>query len=102
LNFLRSSLLISLVSLFVLTGYANEAFCDCHERHPAEQTGHGDSFPPDGGDCQCICHQVFSNVSGAPVQTGSFAGEVQAVVPQADEFPPDAVPPGIDHPPQLA
>jgi hypothetical protein len=101
-TFLRSSLLISLVSLLVLTGYANEIFCDCQDEHRQEMTEHGKSDPSKGDDCQCICHQVFSNVSSAPMQTVALFCAVQMLARLTDEFPPDAVPLGIDHPPQLA
>jgi hypothetical protein len=102
LKFLRSSLLISLVSLLVLSGYASELFCNCHDEHRQEMTEHGKSGPAKGDDCKCICHQAVSNVSSAPMQTGAMHCTVQAVVRHVDEFPPDAVPLGIDHPPQLA
>jgi len=102
LKILRSSLLISLVSLLVLTGYASEMFCDCDDEHRHEMTEHGESVPAEGDDCQCICHQSVSNLSGASVQAGAVLCAVQSAVRHADEFPPDAVPRGIDHPPQLA
>jgi hypothetical protein len=99
---LRSSLLISLVSLLVFSGYASEFFCDCHHEHGQEMTEHGQPSPANGDGCQCVCHQAVSDVLIAPPQTEAAVCTVQAVIRHADEFPPDAVPLGIEHPPQIA
>lgn len=101
-NLLRSSLFISIVSLLLLTGYASEVFCGCHDEHHLEMAEHGESAPAEGDDCKCVCHQAVSDFSGPPVQTEAVFRTVRAVVRHADEFPPDAVPLGIDHPPQIA
>ena len=102
LKVLRSSLFISILSLLILTGYASGIFCDCHDGPQQEMTGHGKSAPATGDDCQCLCHQMVSDVSGLPVQLGAVLCVVLETVQHADQFPPDAVPLGIDHPPQIA
>lgn len=103
----RSSLFIAVVSLFVLTGFGYDVFGDCCGDHPAKQTEHAKSVtqkqaPSSGNDCHCLCHQVISHFTGEPVRVAAAILVPATFVPHADEFPPDAVPVGIDHPPQLA
>lgn len=100
LNLLRSSLFISILSVLLLTGYASEIFCDCHDGHQQEMTEHGKSTPTTGDDCQCSCHQMVSDVSAAPVQLEAVLCVALETVRHADQFPPDAVPLGIEYPPQ--
>lgn len=107
LRFLRSNLFIAIVSLLVVTGYGFDLFGECcaDERH--EYVEHGKSAPndqaPGGNDgCQCICHQVVPPISLEPVQMAVAVFVAADFVAHADEFPPDAVPLGIDYPPQLA
>ena len=107
MRFLRSNLIIAIVSLFVLTGYGFDLFGDCCSHPEQAQVEHGNSGPkgqPSGsGDgCQCVCHQVIIPLSLDPMRV-AFADVVSTdFVAHADEFPPDAVPLGIDYPPQLA
>ncbi|MEP6672685.1 MAG: hypothetical protein ABJF10_26210 [Chthoniobacter sp.] len=102
MNFLRSTLLIAIVSLLVLTGYAHAVTdtCCAHEQQQ-EQTGNGNAASTSDDGCQCLCHQIFSNVSAAPVRLPAL-GLVLPAVRMPGEFPPDTVPQGIDYPPQLA
>ena len=102
LKFLRSSLFLSIISLLLLTGYASEIFCDCHGGHSQEMTEHGDSTPATGDDCQCVCHQMISDVFAAPMQLRKLLSATLDAVPHTDQFPPDAVPLGIEYPPQRA
>ena len=107
MSFLRSSLCIAIVSLFVLTGYAWDVLDYCCEHENQVQVDHakhhsGKKAPEQKNDCKCICHQVFS---GSEVESVRVAPRVQTpmdFIGHAEEFPPDAVPPGIDYPPQLA
>ena len=102
LKFLRSKLLIVIVSVFVLTGYAHAVMSRCCANEKQEQVGHGKSAPAADDGCQCLCHKIFSNVSATPVRLPILVLVLQEVRLTADEFPPDAVPRGIDYPPQLA
>jgi hypothetical protein len=105
-SLLRSSLFIAIVSLFVLTGFAHGVFGDCCE-HDKQQTQSAKTAPDKkapqkSDDCRCLCHQVISHLTVDPVRV--VAGELvpMALRMHANEFPPDAVPLGIDVPPQLA
>ena len=69
--------------------------------------GPGQSAPndqtPDGeDDCQCLCQKIVTPLTVAPTQVADALFVPAAFVAHADEFPPDAVPLGIDYPPQLA
>jgi hypothetical protein len=105
-SLLRSSLFIAIVSLFVLTGYAHGVVGDCcaHEKQQTQsaRTAPGKDSPQESDDCQCLCHQVISHFTGdpVPVAAGTLVPMTRKMHP--DEFPPDAVPVGIDVPPQLA
>ena len=102
LKALRSTLLIAIVSLFVLTGYARAVMDKCCAMEQTERAAHDGSVPVEEHGCSCLCHQVFSNVFAMPVRLPAVVLVLQAVRLPADEFPPDAVPPGIDVPPQLS
>ena len=107
MSFLRSSLFIAIVSVLVLTGYACDVLdYDC-ESEKQEQTmpdgaPSGKDVPAEKDDCQCLCHQIFTAQSAAPVRIASGIPGVADYLVQPDEFPPDAVPLGIEYPPQLA
>jgi hypothetical protein len=100
LHFLRSTILTVIVSLFVFAGYARGVCGGCCEHRKQGQSEH-DQAPASSNDCQCVCHEPISpamsvsmpTIEATFVSTGGFV--------HADEFPPDAVPLGIDHPPQL-
>lgn len=102
---LRSSFFIAIVSLFVLTGYSLQAFADCctHEERQAQhaQSGTQKKAPSESNHCQCLCHQVISHVTSEPLRIAATALLEQGLMAQRDEFPPDALPVGIDYPPQL-
>jgi hypothetical protein len=56
-----------------------------------------------GGDhCQCVCHQPISSATTAGLLLEGSAAPVVAQIVDPSRFPPDALPAGIDHPPQLA
>ena len=106
---LRSHLFIAIVSLLVLTGYGFDLFDDCCARQEQAQTEHGKPAPKNqtpgnsnGNGCQCICHQVITPLSTEPIRVADMAFVPAGFVAHPDEFPPDAVPLGIDYPPQLA
>ena len=102
LNRLRSNLLIAIVSLFVLTGYGLEVFGECcSHREGQGQAEHHEKAPGQGDDCQCLCHQIISPIATEPLAVAVAVFTLGNLVAHADEFPPDAVPLGIEHPPQI-
>jgi hypothetical protein len=102
LKSLRSSILTIFVSLLVLTGYSSRYFCDCCADHRAELTEQGGPAPSSHDGCDCFCHQIFSDASGVPAGADTAHRVVHAAAAIPDEFPPDAMPSSIDHPPQLS
>lgn len=108
LRFLRSSLFVAIVSLFVATGYGRDVLdYHCHDgrpeqSHTEEGDHHGEKAGDDGGGCQCLCHQMFTTHAAEAVRVGCVAVVSTEFVGSAVEFPPEALPVGIDHPPQLA
>ena len=103
MSFLRSSLFIAIVSLLVLTGYGLDALGDCCAHHePQGSAEHGENAPGTGDDCQCLCHQAISPFAVESVRLADRVFMPATFLALAEEFPPDAVPLGIDHPPQLA
>ena len=99
---LRSSLFIAIVSLFVLTGYARDVFGECRAHHAEARTEHGGKTSGKPDDCQCLCHQIISPLTPEPVGAVAAVQLPETFLAHPDEFPPDAVPRGIDVPPQLA
>ena len=75
---------------------------DCCTHHVEAEMDHGGKAAGKSDDCQCLCHQVISHLTGAPVRAvvGALVPMMLTMAP--DEFPPDAVPIGIEVPPQLA
>ena len=102
MKFLRSKILIVIASVFILAGYTHAVMDRCCEEKQTERASHGKSAPVQDDGCQCLCHKIFSNVSPTPVRLPVLALVLQTVRWPAGEFPPDAVPVGIDYPPQLA
>jgi len=106
-SFLRSSLLAIIVSLLALTAYGFDMFGDCcghrqqvqseHCKTPADNTA-----PCKDDNCQCVCHGIISPFDGGLLRATDVAFVITELVRHADEIPPDAVPLGIDHPPQLS
>lgn len=104
---LRSSFYIAIVSLFVLTGYGSDLFGDCGAHHGHDPAEHHEPAPqdetPGGGDgCQCICHMPATPLTPDPVAVAAAVFVETDFAALRDEFPPDAVPLGIEYPPQLA
>jgi hypothetical protein len=67
------------------------------------ESGGGGMIPselPHG--CNCVCHHPAPLVAEIPVAFSSATPAPLMLAGHAGEFPPDAVPAGIDHPPQLA
>lgn len=105
--FLRSSFFIAIVSLFVLTGYSWTALADCCRHESQAAAKHALSAPlkqapADADDCQCLCHQAISHLTGESLRLEQTVLLRQAHLARRDEFPPDALPLGIDYPPQLS
>lgn len=105
---LRSSLFALIVSLLLATGYGFDLFADCcthSQTHSQQQKGPGassDKAPVQDDSCQCICHQTVAPGVGLQPVTATVTLVPSTLPAFADEIPPDAVPLGIDYPPQLA
>jgi len=89
-----------------MMGYASDAFDYCCQQEQV-QLSFGDAAPGHSGpgeshDCQCLCHQLFSSHPTDGLRIGMGILEAADQLQVADEFPPDAMPLGIDYPPQLA
>lgn len=102
-----SSLFIAIVSVLVLTGYVSDVFdydCSAEKKEQVAQgkTPSDKDAPHEKSACQCLCHQIFSAQVAVPVRIacGNFVTENYSF--PADQFPADAVPLGIEHPPQIA
>ncbi len=100
---------MAIVSLFVLTGFGVDVFGECCGSHGPAETEHSGCAPddhdqaPDKGDgCQCICHVVLTTLTAGTLWAADAAFVPTGFLSHTDEFPPDAVPLGIDHPPQIA
>ena len=104
LKFLRAKLIAVIVVLLVLGGYGAQAFGCCEEPSAVSQTepGHAGHPAHTGDACQCLCHQTFLNDRSTPPPVPIALFEVVSFVSDGADFPPDAIPLGIDHPPQLA
>ena len=102
MKFLRSKILIVIASVCILAGYAHAVIDRCCDDRQTECAGHGKSAPVEDDGCQCLCHKIFSDDSPTPARVPVVAVVLQPVRWPAAEFPPDAVPLGIDYPPQLA
>ena len=99
---------MAIVSVFVLAGFGVDLFGDCCGRHEQEQAEHGGCAPDDhgqapdkGAGCQCICHVVLTPLTAETVWAADVAFVPTGFLTHTDEFPPDAVPLGIEHPPQI-
>ena len=99
---LRSTLLIAIVSLFVLTGYAYAVMDKCCDAKQTERAAHDQPISAEDDGCPCLCHMAFSNVVAMPVRVPVPVLILQSFGLPAGEFPPDTEPQGIDYPPQLA
>ncbi len=107
MSFLRSILFAAIVSLLVLTGYGSDVLDYGCAGEKQDQTSHsqqhsGKTAPLKKDDCQCLCHQIYAPHTAAPVRVAPASLTPAELAAHADEFPPDAVPLGIDYPPQFA
>ena len=102
----RSSIFVAFVSLFILTGYGLDVLDYCCENDGREEVSHKDQLnkgnPVKKGECQCICHQTFIGRFSEPVRSVPFALRAIEYLDPADEIAPDAMPLGIEYPPQLS
>lgn len=101
MHLLRANLFCILIAAIVFAGYAAELCGACDDLKPAAVS---ESQHKDTGDhtCQCLCHQIFvQERNNAPVVVGELV-ESGVVFPELADIPPDTIPLGIDHPPQLA
>ena len=103
----HSNLLIAILSLFVFTGFTHDVLGSCCEGKKQElaaqgQTTPGKNIPAQNNNCQCLCHQFFTAHAVTALSAAPVICAPANFVAHADEFPPDAVPVGIEVPPQLA
>lgn len=100
LHLLRSNLFCILVAAIIFAGYGAALSGACDDLKPTAVS----ESQKDAGDhsCQCLCHQIF--VQERIKSPGVVGGleEAGLVFPELADIPPDAIPFGIDHPPQLA
>ena len=95
-----------LVALFVLTsyGWSLSGQCCADEGRVAalQVTVAGAEQSPAADDgCQCVCHQILSQPFTEPVKAVGLAMRSERAPAVVDEVPPDAMPLGIEYPPQL-
>ena len=107
MSFFRSNLVIAIVSLFVLTGYSCDVLdygCEWQKQEKTAQgkPSSGKNAPAKNDDSQCLCHQIYIAHVAQPLRVVPAILTPADFVAHADEFPPDAVPLGIDYPPQIA
>ena len=95
-----------IVALFVLMGFgwSMSGQC-CHEDAQSMsvqvQVAGTEHSPAADDGCQCVCHQVFSQPFTEPVKAAGLAMLSGQSLVLVDEVPPDAVPLGIEYPPQV-
>lgn len=103
--FLRTRLLLVIVSLLIIGGYSHQVLANCDDRAPQKmQSSEKKGQPPakKGNDgCQCLCHQTVSNSPFTPAVLPDPIVVAQPAYLTAGETAPDRQPQGIDHPPQL-
>jgi hypothetical protein len=101
-SFLRTRVFAILIALLTLGGYGYELYA--HAAPKCESTAeHQHSNSDEKGGCHhCTCHcspPVMANIDRVVAfQAPTFVGYAAT----RGEILPDAVPVGIDHPPQLA
>ncbi len=98
---------MAVVSVFVLAACGIDVLGDCCGRGGSAQADHcgcapGEQTPENSDDCQCFCHVNLTPITTQPLWVAGAVFVPVDFAPQADELPPDAVPLGIDHPPQIA
>lgn len=102
----RSKLFLVIVSLFVLTGYGCELFGECCSHEPSTQIEQGHTGPAKDSEkdhgCQCVCHQAVTPLAFEPVGLTDTLPLANDLLVLPNEIPPDAVPLGIEYPPQLS
>ncbi len=110
MRLLRSRLFAILIAALVLAGFGVSLFGSCDDEKQvvvaAAGSGGGEPAPSSShsGDhtCACLCHQILViEQLNAPAVAGAVSDAVLVFAELAD-IPPDAIPLGIDHPPQLA
>lgn len=94
------------MALLFLGVIAERAFGDCApvSAQKVSESGIGHSKPAHSDDehaCHCVCHHAFVSEH---VRLKVTAAKLLVFLFEPDrvDFPPDAIPLGIDHPPQLA
>ena len=95
------------MSCLLLAGYGFDLLGECCEQVKQTQVEGGKLTPTnqnsaEGQDCQCVCHHAVPPISMSPSDLVFGAFVVGEAFPLLDEIPPDAVPFGIEYPPQLA
>lgn len=110
-HLLRTPLILAILAALVLCGYtANVA--DCYLTANTTESQHaacGDHHESEGSSesnacqtaCQCVCHSGYALEPVFQVQVSTEAAAIGAYALPTGQFPPDAVPLGIDYPPQI-
>jgi hypothetical protein len=107
LHLFRSRVLSTLAAVLVLLGSAailNGACCSGADRGAgcnARDTSHSSEQKADG-DCVCLCHQASAEEQVFDSFLRFCFRQTEIAFADVAGFPPDAIPFGIDHPPQLS
>ncbi|MDQ3621820.1 MAG: hypothetical protein M3463_04925 [Verrucomicrobiota bacterium] len=103
MHLLRSRIFSILVVALLFAGYS-EFVLGCCDHEPAaavSEPGEPSHSHSDEQGCHCVCHQTFVNDLTSPALIGRLL-EAELVFAELADVPPDAIPLGIDHPPQIA
>ena len=101
-RFLRTRLFAVLIALLVLGGYAREVYAHAMPRHENNAEHQHSDSDEKGGCHHCTCHFSSGMVVSSDRVVGFQVPTCVGYVVTPGEDAPEAVPVGIDHPPQLA
>ena len=91
-----------MIGALLCTGYsAFEGSCCEHETTMVSHDSGVPSHEDDHG-CQCVCHQTLVADHALLRQLVARTSDAEVVFAEVADLPPDAVPLGIEHPPQIA
>ncbi len=95
------------VALLVAAGYGWSLSGQCCLGERGAQTAqiegaYSDESPAQDDGCQCVCHQIVFHGAVEIVKVAGLVRLSEDAPAVADEVAPDALPLGIEHPPQVA